>query len=240
MAQRPNISFIPKQSLAREGGNKKRPVSLFMAISIGLLVLSAGAYGGLYYYAYTLTQDNAAKEQQLVNLRNEIDRSTLQKAQRIEARLKGAETLVEQHVALSSVFAFLEEHVLSNVQLTSFSFAREQKKEGEGSALSLMVDGKAPDFASVISLRRSFLDPSGIFTDGKLQGVSLGDFGEVNFTFRGTVDPSDITYLADPSETSLNANSSESSEKNEGANENESTATSSQSVSTSTPDTDTE
>lgn len=211
MAQRPNISFIPKQSLAKGGSQKRRPVSLLMVISVGLLLLSAGAYGGLYFYANSIAQDNVAKEEQLNSLRGDIDRSTLEEARLVEARLEGADALVQQHIALSSVFAFLEENTLSDVQLTSFSFARETEEGGEGTDLTLSLDGRAPDFAGVIALRRSLFENTDVLANGELTNVSLGEAGEVNFGLRAVVDPSAITYISEPAEENEAAPQTESS-----------------------------
>lgn len=189
MAQKPNISFIPKQSLAKENGQQKRPVSLLMIISVGLLVISAGVYGGLYFYADSIAEENANKEAQLTEVRGELDRSILKEAQAMEARLKGAEAVVNNHLALTSVFGFLSSYTLTDVQLNSFVF--ERTEEGE---LTVSIEGRGPDFASIIALRRSFLGEGDVLKDGKLTNVGLGDRGEVNFAFSGTIAEEAIRY----------------------------------------------
>lgn len=203
MAQRPNISFIPKQSLAKENGHSARPLSTLMITGVGILLLIAGAYAGLFFYANNLVNQNLAREQQLSEVRSEIDQSILREAQRMEAQLEGAETLVTRHLALTAVFDFLESRTLPDVELTNLQFGRnEGSGEGQGNSnFSLTLQGRAPDFASVIELRTAFLETGGILSDGGFSNVSLGSFGEVNFTFNAIIDEGAIRYA--PPSTAL-------------------------------------
>jgi len=188
MATEPNISFIPKKPLAKSTEVEKRPISLFVTLSVVLLVLVAGAYGGVFYYTRTIQNNIAEKEEKLEKFNQEFDKSIIQEARSLENRITATERILDRHVTISPVFELLERATLTSVQFTEFEY-----KEDEGK-LTATLSGVAPGFASLAYQRDVFLDEVEALESFEITEFTLEETGSVGFSAEATITPKTIKY----------------------------------------------
>lgn len=185
------ISFIPKKALARSDFSGKQPVSLFLTLSFSALLITCAIYGGAYIYVQTLEKGIDIKRKELQDLRNNFDLSIIDKARDLKARLKSAQELVDGHIALSSIFDFLQQATLRSVGYNSFQYIR---KDGK---LDISLGGMAPSYASVALQKDGYSLETG--NQGHLTTFSMGDYrldenGNVSFTLKASLNPSLFLY----------------------------------------------
>ena len=185
------ISFIPKKSLARTDFSGKKPISLFLTLSFSIFLITCAVYGGAYIYTQTLEKGIDVKKKELQELRNNFDLSIIDKAKDLKARMKSAQELVNQHIALSSFFDFLEQATLKSVGYSSFQYSN---KDGK---LEATLSGMAPNYASV-ALQRDGLsletENKGRLSSFSMGGYKLDENGNVSFTLKAALNPSLFLY----------------------------------------------
>jgi hypothetical protein len=126
---------------------------------------------------------------------------------RLSDRIAGAKTLLSEHLAVSPVFALLEQNVIKNVQLKTmkFSYAGSDKIKIDlaGTALSYEALSKQADVFSTSTLQRFIASP--VVSD-----FSPNPDGRVSFNFTATVNPSMVSYagLKNPATTTTSTRTS--------------------------------
>ncbi|HEC30715.1 MAG TPA: hypothetical protein ENI66_01735 [Candidatus Yonathbacteria bacterium] len=190
MVREPNISFIPKVSLAKSPRVEKRPVSLFTSIAVLVLILVGGAYGGIFYYTRVIENNIVAKQVKLEKFNEEFDKTIIQKAKSLENRINTVEGIISRHTALLPIFTLLERATLRSVQLTSFNYI-EEEKEG----LTITISGIAPGFASLAYQRDVFLTEITALKSFDITDFALEDTtGAVTFNAKAIVSPATVEY----------------------------------------------
>lgn len=185
------ISFIPKRSLAKRDLLGRQPVSLFLVLSFSVFFITSAVFGGSYFYARSLSNGIDAKKAELSGLKSKFDLSIIDKAKDLRAQIGHAQEIIGGHISLNSFFEYLGQITLRSVGYRSFEFSQ---KDGK---LEVSLSGTAPDFAS-LALQR---DALALETGGKehLANFSMGNYaldqsGNVNFTLKATLNPSQFLY----------------------------------------------
>lgn len=158
-----NTSFIPKKSLQANlgmGGDqyvKRRNVygpgffitSVIFALAV---ITSVGLFG---YTNYVLQPSIDRKLQDLTKMRDNLNKpELLLTLEELNTRLSQTKTLVTSHVAVSELFAYLEDITLGRVQYTSLEYlsggATSARGASKGSTEGfLKIKGKAADVTLV-------------------------------------------------------------------------------------------
>ncbi len=201
MSPRPNISFIPKRSLAKESQEYRRPVSLFTLIAVGVMLVAIAVYGGLYFYTKSLQEKIDRKEAQLTALREEFDTELINKAKRLQARIEAANELLQRHVAFSLMFELLEAETIKAAQYTTLSYTK------EGGAQVLGLSGKTAGFAQLASLRDA-LKETNVFSEFSVREMGLDEAGGVKFAFEAEIGEDHFRYARKISESAAGQASS--------------------------------
>jgi hypothetical protein len=182
-------SFIPKQAIQvehkRAAGN---PVALVTIVAgvifVGVLALAAGAF----LYEQYLKQSIAAKGDSLDRSRAAFEPAIIQELARTDARISASQELVGGHVALSRLFAYLEDHTLASVQFTNFSYER----VGPG-RITLSMNGLANSY-SAVALQSDLFGESDVLKEPIFADLNLDAQGNVVFSFTGLVETQQIRY----------------------------------------------
>lgn len=174
----PKVSFIPKGSLAHEESfmERRRPRSVTGFLAIFAFVASVGSYAGFYFYANSLLKEVEKKSVSISNTQREFLKSPeINKAKVFRARAELARELLDQHIAISPIFAFLSGNTLGSILYDSFSFNR------NGNTWALSLTGEAPSYASLAYQADVLRKKS---TENEFLGFSIND---ITLTKSGTV-----------------------------------------------------
>ena len=189
-------SFIPKQHLAKQLGTSSPRRRLYFG-GIGTLIASTIFFLTLIGAGVLFVLEATAQrrlEEALATLRKnqqlfEVD--ALSELIRLHDRYQVASELLTQHIAPSLLFKPLAERTLPTVQYTSFSF------ETDGSTVTLTMDARARDFASVALQSEAFAPRVGgptLFYNPLVSNVKENPDGSVSFTLMVQMDRAAIAY----------------------------------------------
>lgn len=183
-------SFIPKKPLATAVmPSPSRYGGLVWIISLGIFAFSLLSAGGVF--AYTMYLDNAlqAGDESLTRAQAAYDPAIIQDLVRLDARMNRSGTLLQKHMAPSSLFVFLENYTLSSVRFTGFDLSINQN----GSA-SLSLMGEALDFASV-ALQSDAFNNAKALNDVLFSDVNIDpSTGHVVFKVSSIINPALLLY----------------------------------------------
>lgn len=189
----PKVSFIPKSPLSQEESFllRRRPKSITGFIAIFMFVGSIGLYAGLYLYENTLADQLTKNVEDIAK----AQRSFLQSPEIAQARVFKAQAdlareLLDQHIIISPVFAFLSDNTLKSILFDSFSFKRDKD------SATLSLTGEAPSYASlayqaVVLREKNKLNE---FVSFAISNITLTKSGSVTFALTVEFSQSQLSY----------------------------------------------
>jgi len=182
-------SFIPKKNLAPKQTRKKSfgvsgLLSLISAVLVGGILVLAGL---TFLYQQYLERTIEQKKQELAVQQERFQPALIDSLLDLDARLRAAETILNNHVAPSQLFALLERTTLQSVQFTSFQYS------DNGGRIGLTLDGRSRSFSTVALQSESFGAERSL-RDQVFAGLNLDAEGNVIFSFNATVDPRLVSY----------------------------------------------
>jgi Tfp pilus assembly protein PilN len=184
-----SASFIPKKPLeevrSSRGGAAGLVFLLILLIFIGSLIAAGSAF--LYGRYLSISLDN--KKASLEKYQEQFEISTIQTLVRFDSRVNEAQTILQKHLAPSSIFAFISQNTLEKVRFRQFTFTIGDGAKGP----SIQLQGVADSFATV-ALQSDKLGNSKVLKDVIFSGISIEDAGKVAFSVTATLDPSFILY----------------------------------------------
>lgn len=201
-------SFIPKQDapssiVSRRGGSS---FSLLGIISTIILIFSAVLAGGSYGYRYILSNQinspcagpgdtkNCGLIASLENTKQNIDSGLLNEIIKTDGKLKAAQKILREHIALEPFFTLLGNKTLKTVRYDSLSF--------KGNAVELKGSADSYEDVAVQSRRifeeKDFINP--VFSD-----ITLNTIGNVAFRLNFNVSPNLLSFYNQASRAPLSA-----------------------------------
>ena len=183
-----SASFIPRKPLVAGPSTRSAAGSLFFVLALLLFIASLVLGGGVFAYGQYLSSALASKTDSLGKARQAYDPSVIESLIRLDARIRGARALMHSHIAPSSIFTFLENVTLQNVNYTSFDYGSQG-----GRTVSLTLAGVAPDFGTV-ALQSDAFGTSRVLKDVLFSDINVSDTGRVIFKVQGVMDPSFLLY----------------------------------------------
>ncbi len=183
-------SFIPKKPIgasAISGGSAAFGV-FFLLLTIIVLGLSVAGAGAVFAYKAHLKTAITEKSATLKQAEAAFDPDTIKELARLDSRINNASALLQKHVTVLTLFDYIGQQTLEQVQLTSFSY--DLKPDG---AAQISFSGSGDSFATV-ALQSDQLNASKIFKDLVFSGVAAGAEGKVTFGVKATVDSSLLSY----------------------------------------------
>lgn len=172
-----NVAFIPKTPL-NVTEQRSRPVSLFFIAAFLILFASVGVAFGLWIYKQTLTKTLASSDAEVAALFNDYKESVqnqdvVKKAEQLGIELGAVRGLIDNHISLSPLFQFIEEHTIKDVQFTSFEFNKDEK-----GVPVVKMEALARSYMAAALQREEFKRCSESFQDPKTPG-SCGTPGDL-------------------------------------------------------------
>jgi len=169
--------------------------------------MSGLLYGGIYFYEYMVDRDITNTEAALKKQREEFKPAEIAEYKRFDDRLKVAETILNNHIALSEILGLLNQITLPTVRYTSFDFSKtktpatetevngEVVKKPATENLTILLNGDAGSFEDVASQAAQF-EKNTFIKHSTFSKFKLNDSGSVSFTIEAEINPTLINYLA--------------------------------------------
>jgi hypothetical protein len=182
-------SFIPKKPIT-ENGARKAPRSTGILSIIGwfIFLIAVLASVGVFVYQQYLTNTIATKNTLLSNRVKSFDVASIDHFAQLDARLQAATTILNNHLALSSLLGLISTSTVRSIQFTDFKYSYDDSGQ-----ISLVLNGKAPDFASV-ALQSDTFSSLSYMRNQVFSGLGLDQDGGVLFKFTASADPSALKY----------------------------------------------
>jgi len=173
-------------------------MSLFLLISIVVFLVSIGLAGYVYLEKSLLIQKITADQKTIETNKTGLvsDSITIESLVELNSRTNVAKELLGKHIAVSSIFNFLQQGTLTSVRFKDFSFSSLGKSDTGINKISIQMSGQAKDWETVASQADEFGKPEykKIITEPKISNLSLNTDGSVSFTFTSFVSPDFLVY----------------------------------------------
>jgi hypothetical protein len=176
-------SFIPKKPIveSRPAGSG---VSLFLLLSIIIFIVTVAAAFGVWLWQASLVTQIEKDKQDLLTAKSKYEEGSINDLIRLDNRINISKNLLNSHLAVSPVFALLENNVLKFVRLKSMKFSYAGKDK-----VTINLSGIASSY-DVLSKQ------SDAFGNAKLDSVIsrpvISDFnplaeGGISFNFSASI-----------------------------------------------------
>ncbi len=138
-------SFIPKKPIVSATSAVKvapESMSLFLFLSIVLLVISLLASGGLYVYRGMLVGKVTSLQASLAATKSDFEKDTISELQFFDTRMSASKQVLAMHRVLSPFFSLLGTLTVPSVQFTKFS----AETGDDGKTLAVKMSGFAKEY----------------------------------------------------------------------------------------------
>ena len=173
-------------------------------VSLLVLVLVWGGYGGLYLYERSIQVSIDEKKTKLREFNDQFDRPLIARAQALEKKINTAGSIIKNHTTVFPIFEVFEQSTVSSAYISDFRFVDEEnastnasalEESGPGSDYVLSLTAVTPGFAAAADLEEAFMSRTDIFTSVKLMSSALmPETGDVSVEFTIGVKPEFVTY----------------------------------------------
>ena len=180
-------SFIPKKSFDQTASLKKKSSGIVLPLAVIIFLVSAFSAGGVFLYEKFLNSSIERKKESLETAKAAFEPELIRQLSRLGIKLATAESLLGEHVALSSFFEFLEEITLETIRFNSFSYTIDE------TGLKISMEGEALSFAAV-ALQSDEFAKQRYLREPVFSGLDLDDTGNVEFMVTAYVDPALVSY----------------------------------------------
>lgn len=167
-----------------------RSVGLFTLIALFVFFTMLLATGGLFFYKGYLSRSIAKMESDLTLAKNRFEPSRIENLQKLDKRLRVADEVLGNHVALSPVFKALEEITMKTVRYTKFDYSL--SSDGSPKA-TIKLAGVAVGYRAV-ALQSDLFAKNKNLIDPVFSNLNLDENGNVLFDLEFSVDANFINY----------------------------------------------
>lgn len=167
-------SFIPKTKLTTATYPKKG-LGLGFLISLFILLLSAGLFGGVYLYKSSLQKEVNDMTASLEIAKKAFEPSLIAELEKFTSSINGAKNLFNQHTNISKIFELINDLTLKDVKFSDFKYNIDNKN-----AL-LVMTGEAKSYTT-IALQAKLLENSDFIDRVLFSNFILKEGGKVSFS----------------------------------------------------------
>jgi len=184
-------SFIPKKPIAPTTSVRSSGVSLFTLLGVIIFLASLALAAAVFLYQTYLNSSIASMKQSFQINEAAFDPNSISTYTTLSKRMAVAEILLQNHIAISTLFNVLEQGTLKTIRFTNFSYTYLNPQK-----VTLTMAGQATDYNSIAKQSDVFSsDPIKKYIQNPIfDGLDLNPSGQVIFNFTADVDPSAILY----------------------------------------------
>ncbi len=192
-------SFIPKKPIAVAGAHEvplHRPIRILLPISLIILFITAGLYGGLYLYKGKLLKEIDSSKASFSAVEKNFEPAKIQDLEAFNKKVGISKKLLASHVALSPLFYAINEITIPTVQFTKFSAENSVSAKN----IDVKISGIARDYKSIAIQSQAFNDPNmakyfkNVIFSKLVLSENKDTKGYVTFDLSFSVDPNLLSY----------------------------------------------
>ena len=136
-------SFIPKKPLIRgDEGELQEGVRIVLFVSSIFFFATLLIAGGVFLYGALLLRQEQGLSSSITRAKEAIEPELIANLERIDARLKAVENILDTHRVISPIFDLLEQLALASVSFDNFRYVVEP--EGK---INLQLSGTASNYS---------------------------------------------------------------------------------------------
>lgn len=185
-------SFVPQQPLVKVeagGMGRREPLNIALIVALIIFFVTIAVAGGMYFWEKNTELRKNAIGQELADMEANFDIDKISSYKTLQATLRNARNLVNQHVIFSVVLDSVERNAAENVGLTNLSFSA----AGDKSMLSL--SGQAPSYKAVFFQLETWRGMKPIFQNVEVTSLGLSEnSGIVDFNVKIDVDTKSLYF----------------------------------------------
>lgn len=184
-------SFIPKKPIVNNGGlsGGKKTTSIFMVISVLIIVLSGLAAGGLYFYKGTLEANKNELYSSLMKVKESFDEKTIAELDSYDKKSTVVRQILDQHKVLSPLFEAINEYTLTSIQYTKFDHTL------VGDIFTVSMSGTARDYKSISLQADTYVkNKPEMFKNLVFSNLTKDKNNYVTFNVEFSLDPNILLY----------------------------------------------
>jgi hypothetical protein len=185
-------SFIPKNAVIASETHMTAPMTsslnILPTIAGIIFVLSLVAAGGLFGYQHLLNSQIVADNKSLSLVQSEFDPQTMNSLIAASNRIKGAQNLLNKHIATSNMFAVLEQDTLPQVRFDTFNF-----QVNQDGTMTMALTGEATSYATLAE-QSSIFSTVSYFENSAFSNLTLLPNGSVSMHFNTDINPALVSY----------------------------------------------
>ncbi len=183
-------SFIPKKPISSVESTSEKPKSVFVVLSVILLILMVTTSIGFFIYKSYLTKQKEALSSSLLKVHNSFEKGTIDELELFDKRVSAAKNILDNHIVLSPTFKLLGDLTIPTIQYTKFE-ERTTKDKG----LVVKLSGISKDYKSIAIQAGVFNSPKGrYFKNVIFSNLTKNRKNYVTFDIEFNIDPSLLSY----------------------------------------------
>jgi hypothetical protein len=190
MDQNFQTSFIPKKPIIEERTYSARSVGFFLSISVLVLFVVLLGTGGLYFYKVFIEKNNSSMKASLDTAQNSFEPSKITELQTLDKRLRVANEILTNHIAVTPIFSMLNAITMHTVRFTKFTY---DLGTGQNTQINVKMSGIAVGYRSV-ALQSDLLAQNKNIINPVFSNLTLDPSGNVLFDLDFSVNPSLVNY----------------------------------------------
>ncbi|MEN9647617.1 MAG: hypothetical protein RLY57_421 [Candidatus Parcubacteria bacterium] len=190
MDPRQQATFIPKRPVTSIS-SERATMGFFSLVTLIIFICMGLAAGGMYFWRITLQKQLESSSSDLVEQEKAFDKAFIAAAVRLNNRIEISKSLLNKHLAVTSLLDAIGKNTLQSVQFSDLAFTTSQL--GGISVVKVTMKGVARDYTALaaqsgeIAKVVAFKDP--VFSD-----FTLTQEGRVSFGLTMNVDTSLLEY----------------------------------------------
>ena len=180
--KKPPFASPSRVGIGIRGGN------LLTAIALVVFSIMVGGALWVYFYKAHLIRAIGDMDLAVAEAKKSFEPEFIEVAARLNARIQGAQELLNTHIALSPLFDLLEKKTLEDMRFQDFNFS---SADGQGSRISMKGQGKS---FNTVALQSDVFGEEPSFKDPVFSNFTLNENGDVVFDFTTSLEPSLLMY----------------------------------------------
>lgn len=182
-------SFIPKKPVATTSAPVKPQTSLFLVLSVFLLIVVGVSSAGFFFYKNYLIKQKQVLSESLAKARDTFEKDTIDMLELYDKRVGAAKQVLDGHIVLSPLFVLLGDLTIPEVQYTKFEHTTTDK------GFEVTMSGVAHDYRSIALQADAFNSAKGrSFKNVVFSNLTKNKNNSVGFDVEFIVDPSLLSY----------------------------------------------
>ena len=182
-------SFIPKKPTTPVAQRRRGTViNVFFLIALIIFLGATTVSVGVFLYEKSVIQNIEKKSNQLVEAKAAFEPALIEDLATMDNRIRAAQEVLNNHLALSAFFELLEQSTLKSVQFDDFAYTA--TTDGN---ISITMKGRGQSFSSV-ALQSDIFGKDPFIRNPLFSNLDIDEQGNVIFSFFATLDPMLISY----------------------------------------------